>query len=178
MLRTRVMPCLLLRGKGLVKTIKFKDEIYVGDPINAVRIFNQKEVDELILIDIDATSKSQPIQFELIEQITSECFMPICYGGGVRSIDHFGRLFELGVEKVSVSSALLESPEVISEAAARFGTQSVVVTLDVKKSLLTRRHAVYTHSAKRQFFHYSSLLRQTYNHLLLEIFYCYLYFNF
>lgn len=149
MLRTRVMPCLLLKGKGLVKTIQFKKEIYIGDPINAVRIFNQKEVDELILIDIDATVKSQPIQFDLIEQVTSECFMPICYGGGVKSLEDFNRLFALGIEKVSVSSALFETPELIAEAAARFGSQSIVVTLDAKRHWLSKKLSIYTHSAKK-----------------------------
>lgn len=144
------MPCLLLKGKGLVKTRRFKDEIYIGDPINAVRIFNQKEVDELILIDIDATTKSQPIQFNLIEQITSECFMPICYGGGVRSIEDFSQLFALGIEKVSVSSALFANPRLLSDAAARFGSQSIVVTLDVKRHWISRKYGVYTHSARKR----------------------------
>lgn len=99
MLRTRVMPCLLLKGRGLVKTINFKNERYVGDPINAVRIFNQKEIDELILFDINCTSHNAPINFPLLEQITSECFMPLCYGGGVKTLADFKKLFAMGIEK-------------------------------------------------------------------------------
>jgi len=141
------MPCLLLKGRGLVKTRNFRNEVYVGDPINAVRIFNQMEVDELILLDIDATSKDRSIQFDLIEQVASECFMPICYGGGVRNIEDYARLFALGVEKVSVSSAFFYKPALISEAVRKFGSQSVVLTLDVKKHWFTKQYGTYTHSA-------------------------------
>lgn len=141
------MPCLLLKGRGLVKTIKFSKPQYVGDPINAVRIFNQKEVDELILLDIDATTNEHKIQFDLIEQITSECFMPLCYGGGVRTLDDFRKLFYLGVEKISVSSLLFRNPEIVKEAITLYGSQSIVATLDIKKSWLGK-YNIYTNSAR------------------------------
>lgn len=121
---------------ALVKTVRFKDIVYVGDPVNAVRIFNQKEVDELILLDIHATSQQRGIDFETIEKVVSECFMPICYGGGVRNLEDMRRLFALGVEKVSLGAAAFEVPGLVSAAAAEFGSQAVVVTLDVKRQLL------------------------------------------
>ena len=130
------MPCLLMSNGALVKTVRFKDMTYVGDPGNAVRIFNQKEVDELILLDIHATSKGRGIDFETIEKLVSECFMPICYGGGVRRIEDMRRLFAIGVEKVSLSAAAFEVPHLVRNAAAEFGSQAVVVTLDVKRGML------------------------------------------
>jgi len=150
LLRTRVMPCLLLKGKGLVKTEKFKNERYVGDPVNAVRIFNQKEVDELVLYDIDSTTKKTPINFPLLEQITSECFMPICYGGGVKTLSDFRKLFYMGVEKVSVSSLLFESPYIIKQAVSIFGSQSIVATLDINQSKFRKKHFVCSHSSKNK----------------------------
>jgi cyclase len=144
------MPCLLLQGRGLVKTIKFKNERYVGDPINAVRIFNQKEVDELILFDINCTSKSSGINFTLLEQITSECFMPVCYGGGVKLLEDFRRLFSMGVEKVSVSSLLFDNPEVVAQAVAIYGSQSIIATLDINKSKYRKKYQVSTHSGKQK----------------------------
>lgn len=149
MLRTRVMPCLLLKGEGLVKTVKFKNEIYIGDAINSARIFNQKEVDELILIDIGATTNNKGIQFPLIEQIISECFMPICYGGGVKTLDDFKKLFFSGVEKVSVSSLIFQNPSVVKEAISIFGSQSILATFDVKKTLFSNKYKVFTHSGNK-----------------------------
>lgn len=147
-LRTRVMPCLLIKDRGLVKTIKFREPQYVGDPINAVRIFNQKEVDELILLDINSTTLNKNIQFDLIEKITSECFMPLCYGGGVRTLDDFQKLFYMGVEKVSISSLLFINPGLVKKAISIYGSQSLVVTLDIRKSWLSGKYHVYTHSAR------------------------------
>lgn len=144
------MPCLLLKGKGLVKTEKFRNERYVGDPINAVRIFNQKEVDELVLFDIDSTVKNTQINFPLLEQVTSECFMPICYGGGVKTLSDFRKLFYMGVEKVSVSSLLFENPEVVKEAVAIYGSQSIIATIDVKKSKFRKKYVVCTHSSQNK----------------------------
>lgn len=138
MLATRLMPCLLMSNGALVKTIRFKDITYVGDPVNAVRIFNQKEVDELVLLDIHGASQNRGIDFETIEKLVSECFMPICYGGGVRSIEDMRRLFALGIEKVSLGAAAFEVPDLVARASAEFGAQAVVVTLDVKKGLLGR----------------------------------------
>lgn len=136
MLATRLMPCLLMSNGALVKTVKFKNPTYVGDPVNAVRIFNQKEVDELILLDIDATTQHRGIDFDTLEKVVSECFMPICYGGGVRSIEDMRRLFNLGIEKVSLGAAAFDNPDLIRQAASEFGNQAIVVSLDVKKGLL------------------------------------------
>lgn len=135
MLAARLMPCLLMKRGALVKTVQFKNPVYVGDPVNAVRIFNEKEVDELILLDITATTERHGIDFETLEKVTSECFMPICYGGGVRTVDDMRRLYALGIEKISLSSAAIERPRLVTEAAAEFGNQAVVVTLDAKKNL-------------------------------------------
>lgn len=129
----RVIPALLLKNEGLVKTIKFKDPTYVGDPINAVKIFNDKEVDELLFIDIQATKEEKRPNFELVSRISREAFMPFGYGGGVRNLEDMSRLFRLGVEKVSVNSYAIENPDFIAEAANSFGSQSVVASIDVKK---------------------------------------------
>lgn len=131
----RIIPCLLLRSRGLYKTVKFKDPRYVGDPINAVKIFNDKGVDELTILDIGASVEGCEPDFALIESIVSEAFVPICYGGGVRTLEQFSRLFRLGVEKVSVNTAALESTQLIKDAAARFGSQSVVASIDVKRTM-------------------------------------------
>ncbi|MCG3171070.1 MAG: Imidazole glycerol phosphate synthase subunit HisF [Pseudomonadales bacterium] len=144
MLAARLMPCLLMMRGALVKTVQFKNPIYVGDPVNAVRIFNEKEVDELILLDITATTGRHGIDFETLEKLTSECFMPICYGGGVRTAEDMRRLYALGIEKISLSSAAIEHPRFVTEAAAEFGNQAVVVTLDVKKTLFGK-YSVRTH---------------------------------
>lgn len=136
MLRTRVIPCLLLKGRGLVKTVKFADPKYVGDPINAVKIFNEKEVDELMLLDITATEERREPNFQLIEEIAEEAFMPMAYGGGIRSMDHIRRILKLGVEKVVLNQAALVQPELVTEAAAEFGAQAVVVSIDAKRKLL------------------------------------------
>lgn len=136
MARVRVIPCLLLRGHGLVKTRKFKDPVYLGDPVNVVRIFNEKEVDELVILDIDASREGREPNYEVIAEIAGECFMPIAYGGGVRTIDQARRLIRCGVEKVVVNSANAESYNVIREAAQVFGSQAVVGAIDVKRALL------------------------------------------
>jgi imidazole glycerol-phosphate synthase subunit HisF len=133
MLRPRITPCLLLHDGGLVKTVRFTDPKYVGDPVNAVKIFNEKEADELIVVDIDATVRRQEPNFRLIGQIAVECRMPLCYGGGVKSVEQAKRIIGLGVEKVAISSAFIERPALVSEMAQNVGSQSVVVVLDVKK---------------------------------------------
>ena len=147
MLATRVMPCLLMDSGALVKTVQFKNPVYVGDPVNAVRIFNQKEVDELLLIDIAATTEKRGIDFETLEKVVTECFMPICYGGGVDNLADMRRLYRLGIEKISLSSAAMAWPALIREAAEEFGNQAIVVTLDVKKNLFGK-HTVRTHQGK------------------------------
>jgi cyclase len=128
------VPCLLLREAGLMKTVRFGDEKYVGDPINAIRILNEKEVDELILLDTHATPAGLAPRFEIVEAVASECFMPLCYGGGIASVQQMEKLFWLGVEKVSVNTAAVSNPQLIREAANAFGSQSVVVAMDVKKT--------------------------------------------
>lgn len=145
MLKTRVIPCLLLRNAGLVKTVKFKDPKYVGDPINAVKIFNEKEVDELVFLDITASSENKRPPFKVIEDIASECFMPLAYGGGIRSIEDIRSIFSLGVEKVVINSYAAERPEFIREAADIFGSQSIVVSIDVRRNLFGK-YSVCTRS--------------------------------
>jgi cyclase len=138
----RVIPVLLLRGDGLVKTVKFKDAKYVGDPINAVRLFNDLEVDELIFLDIDASRKRREPPYETIAEIAGEAFMPICYGGGVTSFESARRLFKSGVEKIAVTTALIEKPELIREIADTYGEQAVVAGIDVKRDLFGRQRAM------------------------------------
>jgi cyclase len=132
MLRPRVIPCLLIKDNGLVKTKKFSEPKYVGDPLNAVKIFNELEVDELIVLDIDATIKGLCPNEKLISKLAEECRMPLCYGGGVKTVEQFEKLVSLGVEKVAISSAAIENPQIIYEAAKKVGSQSVVVVLDIK----------------------------------------------
>lgn len=136
MYRARVIPCLLVRGNGLVKTRKFKDPVYVGDPINAIRIFSDKEVDEIVVLDIDASREGREPNYALIEEMAGEAFMPMAYGGGVRNIEQVRRLIRSGIEKVVINTAATESPEVLREAADMFGSQAVVAAVDVKKTLL------------------------------------------
>ncbi|KNE28293.1 AglZ/HisF2 family acetamidino modification protein [Achromobacter spanius] len=136
MLKTRIIPCLLLRGRGLYKTVKFKDPTYVGDPVNAVKIFNEKEVDELILLDITATQEKREPSFEMIEDIASECFMPLSYGGGVTTMQQMRRLYRLGVEKISLNAAAFTNRKLIQESCATFGSSSVIASIDVKKTFL------------------------------------------
>lgn len=149
MLRPRIIPCLLIQDSGLVKTVRFKDPKYVGDPINAVKIFNEKEADELIVIDIDASAHDREPDYQKIAHLASECRMPLCYGGGVRTAQQAKRIIALGVEKVAISSAALANPALISEIAAEIGRQSVVVVLDHKQRLLGKTQDVWTHNGTR-----------------------------
>lgn len=144
MLRSRVIPVLLMREKGLVKTVKFKEGKYVGDPLNAVKIFNEQEADELTLLDIDASRLDHEPDYLLIERIASECRMPLCYGGGIKTVEQAERILKLGVEKVSLSSIVFEKPEMISQLAERVGRQSVVVCLDIKKKLFGSKFDCFT----------------------------------
>jgi cyclase len=148
MLRTRVIPVLLLKGTGLVKTVKFKNEKYIGDPRNAVKIFNDKEVDELIFLDIEASKKKRKPNFKLIEEITSECFVPLGYGGGITSIEEIRKLFTIGIEKVILNSSFLSNPNLVREASSLFGSQSIVVSIDVKKNIF-KRNIVYNAANKK-----------------------------
>ena len=147
MIRPRVIPALLLKGQGLVKTVKFKDPKYLGDPINIVKIFNDKEVDELVFIDITATNENRRPAFEMLGKITSECFMPLGYGGGIRSFDDVKTLLNLGIEKVILNTSAVENPAFVTEVADYAGSQAVVVSVDVKKGFLGK-YEVVTHSGK------------------------------
>lgn len=149
MLNPRIIPCLLVKNKGLVKTVKFKDPKYVGDPINAVKIFNEKEVDELIVLDIDATIEMRDPDFKMIENLAAECRMPLCYGGGIKTIEQAQKIFSLGVEKIAISSAAIENPEFVEQMAKQVGNQSVVVVLDVKKRMLSGKYEVWTHNGQK-----------------------------
>lgn len=135
MLRSRIIPCLLVKNKGLVKTVSFKDPKYVGDPINAVKIFNEKLVDELVVLDIDASRENREPDYKMIENLATECRMPFCYGGGIKTVEQAVRISNLGVEKIALSSCALETPEIITEISRAIGRQSVVVVLDIKKTL-------------------------------------------
>ena len=148
MLRPRIIPCLLIQDGGLVKTVKFKEPKYVGDPINAVKIFNEKEADELIVMDIDSSSKGVEPNYRQIERLAAECRMPLCYGGGVRTVEQAKKIISLGVEKVAISAAAIAEPSLITAIAEEVGRQSVVVVLDVKKKLFGSGYDVYTHNGK------------------------------
>lgn len=148
MLRPRIIPSLLIQDNGLVKTINFKNPKYVGDPINAVKIFNEKAVDELAVFDIDATVKNLEPNYSLIERLAIQSRMPLCYGGGVKTVEQAQRIFGLGIEKIALSSAVLEKPELITEIASRVGNQSVIVVLDIKKKMLGG-YEVLTHNGKK-----------------------------
>ena len=149
MLRPRIIPCLLIKNDGLVKTVRFGNPKYVGDPINAVRLFNEKEVDELIVVDIEATVQKREPNYSMISSLAAECRMPLCYGGGVTTVDQVLRIISLGVEKIALSAAAARTPDLISAVAERVGSQSVVVVMDVKKSGLLRRYEVFTHNGTR-----------------------------
>jgi cyclase len=135
MYRARVIPCLLIRDGGLVKTRKFKDPVYVGDPVNAVRIFSEKEVDELVVLDIDASRQGSGPNFELVAEIAGECFMPVAYGGGITSLEQVQKLIRCGVEKVVINSVATRDMSVITEASRVFGSQAIVAGVDVRRTL-------------------------------------------
>jgi len=142
------MPCLLLQQGALVKTVQFKNPGYIGDPINAVRIYNEKEVDELVFLDITATPAAHPPPWDTLREIASECFMPVAYGGGVRSIEHIREILRIGIEKVVINSYAIENPAFIRAAADQFGSQSIVVSMDVRHRLLGG-YQVYTRGGRK-----------------------------
>lgn len=150
MLRPRIIPVLLVRNGGLTKTVKFGPGKYVGDPLNAVRIFNEKEVDEIVVLDIDATMQNREPDYVLIRSLAAECRMPLCYGGGVKTATQVRRIVELGVEKVAISSAAVENTGLIAETAEQVGRQSIVVVMDVrKKGLFGTRYEVFTRNGTK-----------------------------
>jgi cyclase len=146
-LRPRIIPCLLVQEKGLVKTVGFAQPKYVGDPINVVKIFNEKAVDELAVFDIDATVRGHNPDYKMLENLAFESRMPLCYGGGVKTVEQVKTIIGLGIEKVAISSAAVANPRLISEAAEAVGTQSVVVVLDVKPRPRDTAYEVWTHNA-------------------------------
>ena len=148
MLQTRVMPCLLLKNNRLVKTVQFNNPDYIGDPVNAIKIYNEKEVDELIFLDITATIEQRSPPFKMISEITNECFMPVTYGGGIKKLEDMKKIFNLGIEKIAINTYSVENPNFIKIAGEQFGSQSIVVSIDVKKNLLGKYH-VWTHSATK-----------------------------
>lgn len=150
MLRSRIIPCLLMQDGGLVKTRQFKDPKYVGDPLNAVKIFNEKQVDELMFVDIDATVQGRSPDLALLRNLAGESRMPLCYGGGVSSAEQASQIIAVGFEKVSISSAAIKRPALIREMAQAIGGQSVVVTLDVRRNRLLGGHSLFTHNGKER----------------------------
>lgn len=149
MLFPRIIPCLLVHNRGLVKTVRFKDPKYVGDPINAVKIFNEKEVDELIVVDIDASSNKNEPDYKMIENLAVECRMPLCYGGGIKTVEQAQRIFNLGVEKIAISSIAVENPSIVTDMAMRVGNQSVVVVLDVRKKPSSSKYEIWTYNGTK-----------------------------
>ena len=149
MLHPRIIPCLLISDNGLVKTKQFKEKKYVGDPINAIRIFNEKKSDELIVLDIDATTKEIEIDLEKIKKFAAECRMPLCYGGGIKTVEQAKSIISLGVEKVAISSIAIEDQSIIEEMAREIGSQSVVVVLDVKKNMFGK-YTIFTHNGTKK----------------------------
>jgi len=139
----------LVQKKGLVKTINFSNPKYVGDPINAVKIFNEKEVDELVVLDIDATVNNVEPDYTMINNLATECRMPFCYGGGVKTVEQAKRIIKLGVEKVAISSSATENPKLVSLMAEQLGSQSVVVVMDVKKNPWSGKYELWTYNGKR-----------------------------
>jgi len=148
MLSPRIIPCLLVKDRGLVKTTNFKAPKYIGDPINAVKIFNEKEVDELVVLDIDASIENREPDYKMIENLAAECRMPLCYGGGVKTVEQINKIIKLGVEKVALSSAAIETPELITKAAKMVGSQSIVVVVDIKKRFGKRE--VFTYNGRER----------------------------
>ena len=148
MLRTRVIPCLLLQGGALVKTVKFQDPGYIGDPINAIRIYNEKEVDELVFLDITATIEGRKPSLQVLAEIASECFMPVTYGGGIRDLDDMKQVFGLGIEKIAINSHAVANPSFVRAAADKFGGQSVIISIDAR-SVAPGRYNVYSHGGRK-----------------------------
>jgi len=148
MFRPRVIPCLLLEGKGLVKTVKFKNPKYLGDPINAVRIFNEKETDELIFLDIKASEENRTVHLDIVRKLGDECYMPFAVGGGIRTIQSIKEIFRAGAEKVVLNTYAIQNPGFVKEAATVFGKQSIVVSIDVKKKLFGK-YEVYVYGGRK-----------------------------
>lgn len=147
MLLTRFIPCLLIKDNSLVKTVNFKNPKYIGDPINTVRIFNEKEVDELIFLDIDATPKNKEPNYKLLSEIANECFMPLAYGGGIKTFEQAQKIFQIGFEKVAINSALHSNLTLATQIAEKYGSQAVIGVIDIKKNFFGKR-TIVSNSAK------------------------------
>lgn len=148
MLRKRVIPCLLLSGRRLVKTRGFRAPSYLGDPINIVKIFNEKEVDEIILIDIHASRQQREPDYEFIQEIASEAFVPVTYGGGIRTVESARRILRAGIEKLAVNAMCFNSPQTLTAISAAFGSQCLVAIVDVKRNWL-RQYRVHSHTGEK-----------------------------
>ena len=149
MLYPRIIACLLLKNNALYKTVKFDNPKYIGDPLNAVRIFNEKKVDELLILDIDATREKRVPNFDLIQKISSECQMPLCYGGGISNVDEIGKIISLGVEKVALSNALFKNPSLIKKSSEIFGSQSIIGVLDIKKKKFFNNYEIFIENGSK-----------------------------
>ena len=157
----RIIPTLLISNGKLVKTVNFGNKIYVGDPINAIKIFNDKEVDELILIDIDASKTKSQINYKLVEDCASECFMPLCYGGGIKNIDDATHLFSLGIEKICIQSSYFKDPNLLTELSSKYGSQAIVISLDFKKNIFGNYNIINSSNG--------SVIKKNLNDLLSEL---------
>jgi cyclase len=146
----RIIPCLLIRSGGLYKTVKFKSPTYLGDPVNAVKIFSDKEADEVMLFDIEASEKKKEPDWELLHNIAAQAFMPICYGGGVSSLAQMERLYSLGIEKVALNTHAHFDNSLVKRAARQFGSQSVAVCLDFRRPFLSTKRAVYIRRGRQR----------------------------
>ena len=144
----RVIPVLLLSNNGLVKTKQFEKSTYIGDPINAVRIFNEKEVDEIVFLDIQASKKNISPNYEMIEKIASECFMPLAYGGGITKLDQIDKILKIGVEKIVINSSAISNLDIIEKIANNIGSQSVVISVDIKKTFFGN-YNIFSHSGAK-----------------------------
>lgn len=150
MLLKRLIPCLLLKGNGLVKTINFKNPTYIGDPINTVKIFNEKEVDELVFLDIDATAKNKEPNYKILSEIANECFMPLAYGGGIKTFEQAQKIFNIGIEKVVINSAAYSNPKLITQIAEVYGNQAIIAAIDVKKNFFGKLNCVSNNATVKQ----------------------------
>ncbi|MDC1400418.1 AglZ/HisF2 family acetamidino modification protein [Polaribacter sp.] len=149
MLQTRIIPCLLLKDDSLVKTVNFKKPAYIGDPVNTARIFNELEVDELVLLDISATNNNRKPDFKILAELANECFMPLAYGGGINNFEDAKKIFKTGIEKVIINTVVFEKPEFVTQLAEHFGNQAVVVSIDVKKNFFGK-YQVYSNSGSKK----------------------------
>ena len=150
MLQTRIIPCLLLCGGSLVKTVNFKKPAYIGDPVNTARIFNELEVDELVLLDIEATNKNKKPDFKILAELANECFMPLAYGGGINNFEDAKKIFKIGIEKVVINTISYSNPSFITELAEHFGNQAVVASIDVKRNMFGKYHVFSNSGTKKQ----------------------------